>query len=371
LAFAFFPARVTFAAGLTEDNQTMKKTFLSILAIFVAVQLTSRPAAAWDYEGHRVVNQLALACLPTNFPAFVRAPAAQERIAFLSGEPDRWRNVADLPLRHLNGPDHYIDLEELELYGLTPQTLPFLRYDFVAHLALARAAHPEKFPPVDPAKNEDHTRELVGFLPWAIVENMGKLKSGFSYLKAFEEYGTLEEVANAQQNIIYVMGVMSHYVGDASQPLHTTIHHHGWVGENPHHYTTNRAFHAWIDGGYFLKTGGLEAKGLQGKLRTARPVTAGNVQSAPDDMFKLVVAYIAEQHRQVEPLYQLEKEGKLSGEGELGLQGKAFLEGQLVKAGQMLADLWYTAYVQSQPDIYLTAQLQKRKAMSEKVGPAP
>src|SRR5207247_8037401 len=83
----------------------------------------------------------------------------------------------------------------------------------------------------------------------------GKLKSGFSYLKAFEEDGgTPEEIANAQQDILYVMGVMGHYVGDASQPLHTTIHHHGWVGENPKHYPTNATFHAYVDGGFIRKS---------------------------------------------------------------------------------------------------------------------
>ena len=28
-------------------------------------------APAWDYEGHRMVNQVALAALPADFPAFV------------------------------------------------------------------------------------------------------------------------------------------------------------------------------------------------------------------------------------------------------------------------------------------------------------
>ena len=27
-------------------------------------------AGAWDYEGHYIINQLALASLPANFPAF-------------------------------------------------------------------------------------------------------------------------------------------------------------------------------------------------------------------------------------------------------------------------------------------------------------
>ena len=72
---------------------------------------------AWDYEGHRIVNQLALASLPTNFPSFVRTPAVSERVAFLAGEPDRWRNTPDLSLKHFNGPDHYLDIEGLDACG--------------------------------------------------------------------------------------------------------------------------------------------------------------------------------------------------------------------------------------------------------------
>src|SRR5215475_4673399 len=100
--------------------------------------LISLPLAAWDYEGHRIVNQLALASLPSDFPAFVKAPAAADRIAFLAGEADRWRNTPDLPLQHCNEPDHYIDLEELDVYGIKPETLPVFRYDFVAQLTLIR-----------------------------------------------------------------------------------------------------------------------------------------------------------------------------------------------------------------------------------------
>src|SRR5262245_58092534 len=101
----------------------MKKPLFYILAFALFVRLSVSPARAWDYEGHRLVNQLALASLPTNFPQFVQAPAAAERIAFLAGEPDRWRNVQDLPLRHCYGPDHYIDAEELADYGLKPDML--------------------------------------------------------------------------------------------------------------------------------------------------------------------------------------------------------------------------------------------------------
>src|SRR6478752_3952263 len=101
----------------------MNRFIVALPALLLALPL----AQAWDYEGHRLVNQLALASLPTNFPAFVREPATAERVAFLAGEPDRWRNTPDLPLRNYSYPDHYIDLEQLADYGMSPATLPSLR----------------------------------------------------------------------------------------------------------------------------------------------------------------------------------------------------------------------------------------------------
>jgi hypothetical protein len=73
-------------------------------------------------------------------------------------------------------------------------------------------------------------------------------------------------------------------------------------------------------------------------------------------MFKAAMAFIVEQRKMLEPLYQLEKEGKLSGEGE----GRAFLEGQLLKGGQMLGDIWYSAWEQAPADSYLLEDLGRR-----------
>lgn len=322
----------------------------------------ARTLLAWDYEGHRLVNQLALASLPKDFPSFALAPEAQERIAFLSGEPDRWRNTPNLELRHANGPDHYIDLEEIALYDLKPETLPPLRYDFMAQIARARAAHPDRFPPIDPNRNSDHTRELCGFLPWTMTEYYAKLKSEFSYLIAFQEAGgTPDEIANAQANIVYTMGVMGHFYGDASQPLHTTIHFNGWVGDNPQHYTTDHTFHQWIDGGYIAKVNISGDLGdMKKQIRPAQLFTLNGQPAEPSRIFPAVVAFIVDQNKLVEPLYKLEHDHMLTGTNEVGMQGKPFIEGQLVKAGQFLGDIWYSAWQQAPEDEYLERDLRKR-----------
>ena len=340
--------------------------FLCRLALLAGMALVPASSLAWNYEVHRVVNQLALASLPTNFPAFVQEPAAAERIAFLAGEPDRWRNSPDLALNHFNGPDHYIDMEELHEYGLDPLQLPVFRYDFVAQLALYRKANPAKFSPIDPASNKDHTREIPGLLPWGATEYYGKVKSGFSYIKAYEtDGGNPSEIENARANIVYAMGVMGHLIGDAGQPLHITVHHHGWVGPNPQGYSTNSRIHSWIDGGYFGKVGLPDVSSLKTKLRPARLVRIGDRDAKPAEMFQAIMLYLVENQKQVEVIYKFEKAGKLSGNGTVGLEGKAMLEEQLVRAGQFLGDLWYSAYEQAPQDSFLKSQLSKRQRKEE------
>ena len=332
--------------------------------LLVVSVLLGTPALchAWDYEGHRIINQLALAGLPADFPAFVRTSEAAARIVFLSGEPDRWRNQPDLPLKQVNGMDHYLDIEQLTTAGFTSETVSPLRYEFATQFATARAQHPEKFPIIDLAKNADHSREWPGFLPWAITENYAKLKSAFSSLKAYQEAGTPVEIANAHANALYVMGVMGHYVGDGAQPLHTTIHTNGWIGDNPHGYTTWNRFHAWIDGGFIGKIG-LQFSDVSPKARAAKVLVGPPEPEQRDPMFDAVMHYLLVQHERVVPLYELDKARKLKADSaENNGEGRAFFEEQFLRGGEMLGSIWLTAWRNSGPDTYLRTQLLKRQS---------
>ncbi len=340
------------------------KKLLSLSAAFL---VSASSLFAWDYDGHRLVNGVALQSLPANFPAFVLAPAAQERIAFLAGEADRWRNnSSDLCLQHVNDLDHYLDLEALNEFGLNPKAVSHFRYEFAGQLYIARAQHPEKFHALDPKKNEAHTHEQIGLLPWAICEYYAKLKSGFSYLKTFEEHGgTPEEIANAKENIIYVMGVMGHFCGDAGQPLHTTIHHHGWIGNNPNHFATNSSIHRWIDGGY-IGSAGIGLKEMKGRIRSAKIFPGVDGQAKEEDIFPNVMEFLIAQNKLVPQLYQLNKDGDLSDHGAGNSKGRAFVTQQLIVSGQMLGDLWFSAWQTAPEDTYLKGQLSRRNSPKRK-----
>jgi hypothetical protein len=344
------------------------RLFAASSPIFLAVCLAAPSSVrAWNYPGHRIVNQVALASLPGDFPAWVRTPENAERIAFLAGEPDRWRNTHAELLEHYNGLDHYFDLEEVAYAGLDVATLPHFRYDFVVQFAAGRAAHLSLFPRPDPEKNRaaghpanaDHSLEWPGFLPWAIAEYYAKIQSAFSYLKAFEQAGAPGEIANAQADIVYMMGVMGHYVGDGAQPLHTTIHHHGWVGPNPQGYSTQYGFHSWIDGGFIAKAGITDAE-LLPRVASAPTIDVTPRPDGRDPVFVAVVDYLVGSGKLVEPLYRLEKEKKLEGTGPDSAEGRAFIDAQLLRGGQMLGSLWLTAWRHAAPDVYLRADLLRR-----------
>jgi Metal binding domain of Ada len=337
--------------------------------------LTAAAVHGWDYVGHRLVNQLALDSLPADFPAFVREPANIERINYLANLPDRWRNVDPwLKQSGSSWTDHFCDLEQLADAGLDVRTVPSLRLDFAVAFAAGRTAHADRFPPIDPARNIDHTREWPGFAPWAITEWVQKLRSAFGYLKAYQEArGTPQEIANAQADAVYAMGVLGHYVADGAQPLHTTIHHNGWVGANPNGYTTWPGFHSWIDSGFIAKAE-IKAADLGPRQEALEPIACGARADGRDPVFIAAMDYLLAQHQLVEPLYRLEKEGTLNDEqekadrsnptrlypGPVSAEGRAFIVRQLGTGGQMLGRLWLTAWKTAPADTYLMTQLLKR-----------
>jgi len=342
----------------------MRRLLFPLALALLVFSAGTRPLAAWGDANHQLVVRLALASLPADFPAWARRPEQADRLAQLSNTPDRWRN-ADPWLRQSGGSwsDHFIDIEFLTLAGLEPRAVPSLRYDFIIQYAAARMVHADRFPPLNAARNNDHTQQWPGFAPWAMAEHYHKLRSAFSYLRAYQDLdGTPLEIDQAQRDAIYSMGVLAHYIGDCAQPLHTTMHHDGWVGENPNGFTTRPGFHSWIDSGLAAKAG----IGLGDLRPRVKPVTSHALTPAADGrdpFFIVAMEYILAQHAMVEPLYRLEKIGALgNGPQPVAPEGRAFVEAQLLKGTEMLARCWLTAWQTAPVDGYLRTQLAKRRA---------
>ena len=267
-----------------------------------------------------MINRLAAANLPHDVPAFLRNGRALDEMAYLGPEPDRWRNKAEAELVAAQAPDHFIDLELADLVG----TLPRKRYDFIRDLQRVQRTHP----------NIALSPDNVGMQPWQVEEIYQRLKVGF------REYRKLvaanEDTKPAELAIVYYAAWLGHYVGDGSQPLHTTIQYNGWTGPNPNGYTTEHHIHSQFESAFVT---------TNVKSTDVAPLVEAARTHVLDDEWEGYMAYLRHTHSLVENTYQIEKIGGFNGAGTA--QGKAFTEERLATGAIELRDMIYTAWVRS------------------------
>ncbi len=286
----------------------------------LALMLLVQEGFGWGREGHMLINRLAVEALPRDVPEFLRSAAAQDAMEYYGPEPDRWRSPTEPELNVAAAPEHFLDMEWADLVG-TP--LPRRRYDFVRALAYAQTAHPEL--PLTPEK--------VGLQPYATDEGYERLKA------AMREYRTLsaqhKDVQPVEGEILYLAGILGHYIADGSQPLHTSVQYNGWTGANPHGYTTLHTIHSQFET-TFVKA-------------SVRPSDVRRlVPQAPvviDDVFTQYVQYLRKSNSLVDETYLLEKSGGFEGTG--NAQSRAFADERLAAGVTELRDVIYTAWIKS------------------------
>jgi hypothetical protein len=267
---------------------------------------------AWGNEGHRMINRLAANTLPSDVPAFLHSEAALDEIEYLGPEPDRWRSPAEPELVAAQAPEHFIDLEPADALG----PLPHKRLDFEAEV-FAAGQRPEK----------------VGLQPWEATEVWERLKAAMRQYRTVTE--NHKETEQVEQAILFYAGWLGHYVGDGSQPLHTTVQYNGWTGPNPNGYTTAHKIH-WQFEGPFVAVN-IHAREVQRKMTPAVAIDG--------DVFDAYIAYLRQTATHVEEVYQFEKAGGFVGEG--SDESRQFTTARLAAGASMLRDMIYTAWVDS------------------------
>ena len=298
---------------MSAYNFPRTAVFPALLALTLAVTHTQK-AHAWGDEGHRMVNRLAARSLPADVPEFLRSEAAIKEIEYLGPEPDRWRSQAEPELSAAQAPEHFLDIEPADTLG----PLPHKRFDFEA-LAYAAGQNPAR----------------IGLQPWEATEVWERLKAALrTYRQLSAEHKSTAEV---EASAIFYAGWLGHYVGDASQPLHTTIQYNGWVGPNPNHYTTDHKIHWQFEGLFVHDNEQALAEAASRKLTPAH-IIEGNI-------FDQYMTYIRHSNTYVEKVYQLEKAGGFTGKGTD--ESRDFTADRLATGASMLRDMIYTAWTES------------------------
>lgn len=302
-------------------------SFAALLALPVA------DAGAWGSSGHRMIGVAAMRALPEDVPAFLRTAEAAAEVGELSREPDRWKGAGRTHDRDRDTA-HFIDLTD-DGYAMTSagphiDALPELRSEYERMLTQAGLD-------VDEA----------GYLPYALIDGYQQLVRDFSYwrvLNAVEARETdpgrrawyREDRQRREALILRDIGVLSHYVGDAAQPLHLTIHYNGWGDyPNPERFTTSRQFHGMVDGWPYNR---IDMAALQAAVGPARPC------ANPCDIRNRVPAYIREGLAEVVPLYRLEKSGALAAAAP---EAHVFMLTRLAAGAAELRDLIAAAWAES------------------------
>lgn len=305
------------------------------VAIILLPVMLVQQSLGWGADGHRMINRLATAALPTDVPAFLRNGEALDTMEYLGPEPDRWKNHAEEDLSVTQSPDHFIDMEWADLVSV-PCTagqggcpvngldFPHRRYDFIRAVEKAAVAHPDL----------KLTAEKIGFQPWQVEEVYERLKVGM------REYRKLvaanQDTKPAETAILFYAGWLGHYVADGSQPLHDTIQFNGWTGPNPNGYTTDHKIHAQFETMFVMAAA---------KASDVAPLVAAAKPQVLDDEWADYLNYLRHSNSLVEQTYQLEKAGGFVGTGTP--ESRAFLNERLAAGAIELRDMIYTTWVKS------------------------
>lgn len=269
-------------------------------------------AFAWGEKGHLMINRLAVEAASAKLPDFIGI--SREHIVYNGPEPDRWRDEGRTsPMNVVQAPDHFFDSE---LWGPI-STIEPNRYAFMEKVSAKR---------IELAK--------IGYLPYAMLENYGKLVNAFRFWRNAK---TPEDRESARQNAVYMAGVLGHYVGDGSMPMHLSVQYNGWLetSPNPRGYTNDRGFHNRYETLYVNTA--VEATVV--RLKVLGPQRLANVWDS-------IKQYLVLAFSELEPAYELEKAGEFNPQ-QPRPKGTEFIVNELARASTMLGNLWYTAWLES------------------------
>ena len=299
----------------------MRKALLAML-----LAATPVPALAWGGAGHVTIGEVAARNFAAEIPSFLKTPAAVKQIGLMAMEPDLSRNAGQ-PHDGDSDPGHFVDVSDdgTILGGPRLSALPATRHDYDTAL---RAVGADEY--------------KAGFLPYAIMDGWQQLVKDFALLRrdvAAQKYARkfamtpAEKKSYAQAQALRQMltlrdlGVWAHYVGDASQPMHASVHYNGWgEGPNPEGFVVAPSLHAKFE------TDFVNANITEQQVAAAlRPYNGCGCTIQQRTQTYLVVT-----QTQVIPVYRLEKAGAFDAATP---EAKAFAVARLAEGAAMLRDL--------------------------------
>jgi hypothetical protein len=292
--------------------------------------MSAGPALAWGASGHRMIGEIASRSLPLEVPAFLRGVEAARQIGEVAREPDRSKGAGN-PHDSDADPAHHVDVGD---------DLKISRGPLVSAMPATRESY-------DTALRAAGTNEYrAGYLPYAIVDGWQQLVVDLAYWRAdvagarnartIPERGWFLKDQYLREGLtIRDLGTWAHFVGDASQPMHVSVHSDAWGNfPNPQNFSTAKGLHARFEGSFVRSS--ITATAISAQLAPYRDCRCTIQQRTSD--------YLSATQTEVVTLYQIEKSDGFDGEHQ---SGKDFAAQRLAAAASELRDMIVDAWRRS------------------------
>ena len=316
-----------------------------LLAVLTLISLQAAPLGAWGVRGHTVANLAAVEGIPLDGPAFLRAHKAY--VGHLGTIPDTWRSPSEPFLRISEDANHGWYTEGFAFIPEPPRS----RTEFILRVYDEYLRVHAK----DPERGKLLNIRYTGLQAYSIMEGYERMKAGMRLYRAAgnpeagaANLGTtyaaisplLKDSAQVKEmlanDIAFYMGWLGHYVADAAQPLHNSIHHDGWSGANPKGYTRDTRIHGRFESSFVDLAGVTEEDVVKYMSKEPRLLT---------DVWKSVLNHSIEARNSTEDVYRLDLRGAFGKKDDA--EAKELVCKRLAAGASFLRDLAYTAWIES------------------------
>lgn len=318
------------------------KAFAFCLGQLLAMQ----ELGAWGVRGHTLANLAAVETIPSDGPIFLKAHKAY--IAHLGPIPDTWRSVSEPFLRISEDSNHSWYTEGFDFIPDPPRSrTEFILRVYDEYLRTVKS---------DPDRAKLLNIRYTGLEAYSIMEGYERMKAGMRLYRnvtgpsvagsrdiaklyagispLFQDPEQVKQMLAS--DIAFYMGWVGHYAADAAMPLHDSIHHDGWSGENPKGYTRDPKIHDRFESTFVDLIGATEADLLKYVSKTPRYL---------EDPWQATLKHSLDSRNFVEEVYRLDLRHGFENKDDQ--QARELVLKRMAAGAEFLRDLTYTAWIDS------------------------
>jgi hypothetical protein len=316
------------------------------LAFCLGQLLTIQELGAWGVRGHTLANLAAVETIPSDGPIFLKVQKAY--IAHLGPIPDTWRSVSEPFLRISEDSNHSWYTEGFDFIPEPPRSrTEFILRVYDEYLRTVKS---------DPDRAKLLNIRYTGLEAYSIMEGYERMKAGMRLYRnvtgpsvpgsrdiaklyagispLFQDPEQVKQMLAS--DIAFYMGWVGHYAADAAMPLHDSIHHDGWSGENPKGYTRDPKIHDRFESTFVDLIGAIEADLLKYVSKTPRYL---------EDPWQSTLKHSLDSRNFVEEVYRLDLRHGFENKDDP--QARELVLKRMAAGAEFLRDLTYTAWIDS------------------------